>query len=159
MSEIPSQTRTIIAVTRQIRTLFQRLRQIGDAVHADIGVTASLRALLEWLSENGSQTVPQIAAAKSVSRQHVQTVADELAGMGLVEFRANPGHKRSPFVALTAKGVRRFADMRARELAMFEDLARHLDAKAAAAALKFLQELGVRLEQSQGNSNHEDIGN
>ncbi len=95
----------LIQLTRLVRLCFQRLKTLGDELHADLGLTSALRAILEAASEEGARTVPQIAAAKSVSRQHIQKHVDMLIASGHIELLPNPstsGHllsgspKRAP---------------------------------------------------------------
>ena len=105
----------LVDLIAAVRRAFQALKATGDALHADLGVTASLRAVLEQLEAHGPSTVPGVARAKNVTRQHIQQLADAGVAAGLVEARANPAHRRSPLIALTPKGVEVFAEIRARE--------------------------------------------
>jgi DNA-binding MarR family transcriptional regulator len=105
----------LIQLTRLVRLCFQRLKTLGDELHADLGLNSSLRAILEAASEVGNRTVPQIASAKSVSRQHIQKHVDMLIDSGHIAVRANPAHKRSPFIVLTSKGAKAFSEMKRRE--------------------------------------------
>ena len=111
------------SVVQETRALFQALRALADAAHAGLGVNASMRAVMESLEQNGPQTVPCIAQAKTVSRQHIQTIVDELIARGFAGARANPRHKRSSLIALTKKGKAAMADMAEREAGLFEELA------------------------------------
>ena len=52
----------------------------------------------------GPQTVPQMARARPVSRQYIQTLVNLLARQGHVDFIENPAHKRSALVRLTPRG-------------------------------------------------------
>ncbi len=129
----------LIAATRRA---FQALKATADGLHEDLGVSASLRALLEQIDAHGPATVPAIARVKKVTRQHIQQLADAGLAAGLVEARANPAHRRSPLIALTPRGAEIFAEIRARERAALAALAEELgpdftgrDAAAAAAAL------------------------
>ncbi len=110
------------AVVRETRALFQALRALADAAHAGPGINASMRAVMETLAQNGPQTVPAIAQAKTVSRQHIQTIADEAIRRGFVEVRPNPQHKRSSLIALTRNGKAAAEAMAEREVALFEEL-------------------------------------
>jgi DNA-binding MarR family transcriptional regulator len=105
----------LIQLTRLVRLCFQRLKMLGDELHADLGLSSSLRAILEAATEGGNRTVPQIASAKSVSRQHIQKHVDMLIDSGHIAARANPAHKRSPYIVLTSKGSKAFAEMKRRE--------------------------------------------
>jgi DNA-binding MarR family transcriptional regulator len=151
-----AKAREVERLIKLVRLCFQRLRAAGDALHADLGVNASLRAVLETLYELGENTVPEIARAKSVSRQHIQKIVDALASLGHVTARANPGHKRSPLIALTAKGRRLFETMRRREAGIVAALARRLDGAELAAALRTLAVLAETFPpRSDGESDDE----
>ena len=78
-------TSTLYQLTWQIRRLFQRLRTTSDELLDGTGINASQRAVLEFLHQQQPQTVPQIAQGKSVSRQHIQTVANDLLIHELIE--------------------------------------------------------------------------
>ena len=110
-------------VTRCVRACFNRLREVGDQLHQDIGITSAQRAVLETLYENGAQTVPQIARSKSVSRQHIQVIVDSLSSDALIEAVENPAHKRSPLIQLTPSARKIFAKMRRKEAKLIKELA------------------------------------
>ncbi|WP_428266250.1 MarR family winged helix-turn-helix transcriptional regulator [Haliangium sp.] len=111
------------AVIDETRRLFQLLTNTANRAYADLDITASQRAVLESLSADGAQTVPQIARAKRVSRQHIQSIANSLVRAGLVETRDNPAHQRSPLLALTPGGERCFREIQTREAAVLAELA------------------------------------
>src|SRR5262245_15202680 len=115
-------SREVEKLTQEVRHLFQVLKTLADALHKDAGLNASTRAVMEALTD-GPRTVPDIARRKSVTRQHIQLLVDELAKSDLVELRVNPAHLRSPLVALTRKGETVFAGIRKRELPLLERLA------------------------------------
>ena len=85
--------------------LFRGLRATGDAMHREIGVTSSMRGVLNTLVQHGPKTVPQLARMRPVSRQHIQKVVNSLLDEGLVQYTENPDHKRSKLVQLTTKGT------------------------------------------------------
>jgi DNA-binding MarR family transcriptional regulator len=135
----------VVRLTRLVRLCFNRMKTLGDALHADLGIPAALRAVLETLIDDGPQTVPQVAAAKSVSRQHIQKIADALIAAGHVETLDNPAHRRSSFIAATAKGRKTFAQMKRREQRIFAELATRLAGKNIAAAIAALEGLSAVL--------------
>ncbi len=49
------------ATIRILRTCFNRLKSVADEMHRDLGVTASMRAVMEALADEGQQSVPEIA--------------------------------------------------------------------------------------------------
>ncbi len=142
------QTDTLYTLIREVRTAFNRLKSFADEMNRDDRITAAMRALLEHLDTNGPGTVPNIARAKSVSRQHIQLLADALAEAGLVRFAVNPGHKRSKLVNLTAEGAAAFAAIRAREAQALADLAGVIAPGDRKAAIHALQALNAALEQA-----------
>ncbi|GJL95891.1 MAG: hypothetical protein DHS20C05_22960 [Hyphococcus sp.] len=104
-----------MSLIHEIRRSFQELGQYSNALHKDLDVNASMRAILEFLAEHGPQTTPEIAKAKSVTRQHIQTIVDQLLDGGFAEQRENPAHKRSHLIALTGKGRHIFSTIYQRE--------------------------------------------
>lgn len=84
--------------------LFHRLRIVADQIHHRGETTGALRSILRSLDKLGEQTVPQMARARAVSRQHVQALVNQLVEERLVELISNPAHKRSPLARLTPLG-------------------------------------------------------
>lgn len=136
---MPPAAKDIDRLIKLVRRCFQLLRAAGDDLHADLGMTASLRAVLESLYDGGAQTVPQIARAKGVSRQHIQKIADSLIDSGHVAARDNPDHRRSVLIALTGKGRVVFEKMRKREAGIVTELAGRLAGPGLPASLKTLE--------------------
>ena len=73
------------------------------------GVEVTWEKALNSQQRLGPQTVPTMARARNVSRQHVQKSVDGLAAGGLVSLRDNPAHRRSPIVELSDAGKALFA--------------------------------------------------
>ncbi|MDH3263428.1 MAG: MarR family winged helix-turn-helix transcriptional regulator [Paracoccaceae bacterium] len=111
----------------EIRGAFNELKAFADDANADLGVTAAMRAVLEHLAWHGPSTVPDIARTKSVSRQHIQKLADALVAASLARFEPNPAHKRSALLAPTGAGERTFATIRQREAGALARLGEGLD--------------------------------
>src|SRR5262245_17031158 len=143
---VMTSSREVEKITQEVRHLFQALKALADALHKDTGLNASTRAVMEALT-GGPQTVPDIARRKSVTRQHIQLLVDELAKSDLVELRANPAHARSPLVALTRKGESVFAGMRKREVPLLERIAAGLDARKTNLTIQTLSALRRRAEE------------
>lgn len=95
--------------------LFHRLKIVADEVHHQGETSGPLRGVLRSLDKAGAQTVPQLARARGVSRQHVQVIVNQLVAAGHVEYVANPAHRRSPFVRLTTPGKKTVDQMNRRE--------------------------------------------
>ena len=99
----------------EVRLLYQSLVQFGDAIHAGSNISMGMRAVMEYLDRNGDATVPQVARARRVSRQRIQTLVNPLLERGLVESISNPASKRSPLITLTKTGAKTILEMRRRE--------------------------------------------
>ena len=121
-----------------VRRCFQLLKTLSDEMVADLGLTASLRAVLEHLDERGPQTVPQIAEEKSVRRQSIQALVDQLHEADLVTTKANPAHRRSVLVSLTREGGTVFAKVRKRERAKLQEILQDLEDEDLATAVRVL---------------------
>ena len=100
----------------ETRLLFHALKHWAETLHADLNITAAMRGVLELLLLGGSATVPDMARARGVSRQHVQQQVDGLLERDLLERQGNPAHKRSALIALTDRGRAMIQNMRAVEL-------------------------------------------
>ena len=99
----------------EVRLLAQALRHWADELHADLGINAPMRGVLEVILLAGPTTVPGIARTRGASRQHVQQLVDALLERGLVERRGNPSHRRSFLISLTDKGRALAENIRAEE--------------------------------------------
>ena len=97
--------RGMVSLIDETRLLFHHLRRTAESLHRQGEITAGRRGVLESLHREGPRTVPQLARARPVSRQHIQKLVDPLAAEGLVELVDNPRHKRSKLVRLTAAGA------------------------------------------------------
>ena len=111
----------INAVIDETVALFHRLRAVAELVHEQGELSAGRRGILRSLDRLGAQTVPQMARARPVSRQHIQGLVNQLADEGLVEFSDNAAHKRSHLVRLTPKGKALVEHMNALEAQLFSE--------------------------------------
>lgn len=81
----------------------------GDELTRELGITSARWKVLGALAYSDSpMTVPQIAHAMGQSRQSVQRLTDVMEGLGILEYRDNPLHKRARLVALSKKGSKLF---------------------------------------------------
>jgi DNA-binding MarR family transcriptional regulator len=124
-----------------VRATFRALRAASDAMNEGRGVTAARRAVMEFLAGHGPATVPQIAEAKAVTRQHIQTSADELVAQGLAVWSDNPAHRRSRLLALSAQGTEIFEAIRREEAAYLDQVSAAMDPDTIEAGSRALQEL------------------
>ncbi len=116
------QLKAVYALSTAIRSLFHVLGDAVSTLHKSSGITAGMRAILESVIGGGPQTVPQMARARPVSRQHIQTLVNDLLVLKLVEYADNPAHRRSKVVRATQQGKRLFAQLRTEEDEAFGQL-------------------------------------
>ncbi len=132
------------SVIDETRRLFHRMRVAAEQVHRQGGMSGGRRGVLRDLDRLGPQTVPQMARARPVSRQHIQTLVDQLAAEGHVEFVQNPAHKRSHLIRLTRKGKELVEAMNRREAKILPRLRIGIpehELRTTAASLRVVREL------------------
>ena len=96
--------RALAALIDEVSALHRRLGGIVGRGNGRAPVSVGQRDILKELGRQGPRTVPQMARTRSLSRQHVQSQVNGLAGDGYVELIDNPAHKRSRRVRLTPRG-------------------------------------------------------
>lgn len=146
----------LLGLVDEVRRTHNTLTQVIDDLHADTGVSARLRAVLEYLERNGPSPVPDIARARRVSRQHIQTVVNDLRDRALVDYEPNPHHRRSHLVALTPAGAEAIAAMQEREKSALEPLVRGLDRADLDAARTTLRSLRLAMPDPASHHPAED---
>src|SRR5262249_21688611 len=112
-------------------------------------LAAGKRGILKGIELRGPQTVPQMARARPVSRQHIRASLEPLLAEGLVQYVDNPHHKRSKLVDLTQKGAARLDAINRREDEFFNALQTHFDGKEVRRAAGILRRLRDFLAQGE----------
>ncbi|MGJ8584335.1 MAG: MarR family winged helix-turn-helix transcriptional regulator [Marinosulfonomonas sp.] len=125
----------------EIRAASDELNQISTSLNDRAGITSAERSVLDSLFGKNERTVPQIANAKNVSRQHIQLLVDGLAAKGLVRHATNPTHKRSKLVLITDTGRNIIQDIRDKEAITLSELAEGLDFDTTQSATRALRDL------------------
>ncbi len=131
------------ALFAEVKALANELRKPTSPLRPDRGPATSGRNVLQILARHGPRTVPQVARQIKTSRQNVQVLVNRLQTQGLVEFTANPAHKRSDLVRLTASGQAQAAAVDEREVKLRENLpsgVSEVEVLSAAALLNMLRE-------------------
>lgn len=113
----------------QTRRLFQRLGSELESLHRGHGLSTSQRAVLEFLDRQGAQTVPEMARHHGVSRQHIQTLVNDLLRLGCVEAVPNPAHRRSSLIRMTELGRDTFRRIKTLDAAVVEAIGHGLAAE------------------------------
>jgi DNA-binding MarR family transcriptional regulator len=139
MSEVRGSS--LYAVVREVRPLVLNSVRVVEAGGRANGLSVGMRAVLEVLAEAGAVTVPELAARLELARQGVQRLVNELMGLGYVEVRDNPRHRRSVLIAVTPVGHGVFSRLRAAELEQLGGMAVECSPEEIAAAAKVLRAL------------------
>jgi DNA-binding MarR family transcriptional regulator len=129
----------------EVRLLFHRLVEVTDELHVDLDVVASERAVLESLHREGASTVPDIARARGVTRQHIQTIVNRLLDEGRVVSAPNPAHRRSSLIDLTVDGRTLIDEVLRRERSYLEHRAEPVGERALLDAAIVLADLRRRI--------------
>ncbi len=145
----------LAGVLDQARLMIHRAVVAVEAIHHGSTVSVSMRAVLEFLRREGDHTVSAIARARSVSRQHVQALVNELLDQGLVKRIDNPHHRRAPLIGLTERGADEIDEMHRRERAALEPLLHdrpNLTHERLAVAAEVLADIGALMTAHQESS-------
>ena len=110
----------IEGIINEIRLAYHSLIKAFEEVHGRQGITVGMRAVLEFIDREGLRTVPQIARARNVTRQHIQTLVNQLLDQNWLEYRKNPDHKSSSLIGLTSKGKNKINAMKKVEHALYQ---------------------------------------
>jgi DNA-binding MarR family transcriptional regulator len=100
------------AVTALVLSVFRAhgaLIAFGDELVLPLGLSSARWQVLGAIAlAERPLTVPAIARSMGLSRQAVQKQVDQMLEQELVRLEANLKHRRSPLVALTTLGQRRY---------------------------------------------------
>jgi DNA-binding MarR family transcriptional regulator len=141
------------ALTQLLLDIFRlngRLLISGDRLVADIGLTSARWQVLGAIGlAEAALPVAHVARNMGLTRQAVQRIVNELAAEGLIEFAANPHHRRAKLVLLTAEGRRLYQAALQRQMPWVNGLAGLLDKEKIATATHVIRTLIRQLEESQ----------
>ena len=136
----------LLALARDAYALWQAQNAKGIGRQE---TTSAERGVLEVLVRDGAQSVPAIARARLVSRQHIQKLVDELAKKRMVELRPNPAHKTSPLVDVTIQGERAYTAAASREAEILTSIAPDLANESLGPSISALSALVKALKSKR----------
>jgi DNA-binding MarR family transcriptional regulator len=146
MSETPSPAgNAMLDLCLEVLNAGFKLRAAGKKTDAVTAWGGGTWGLLRGLVLNGPMTVPEIARARPVARQHIQKLVNELAADGLVEMIDNPAHKRSRLVTITRKGRAHYNAVSRRIGQMTEELAAGIPVSELRQAERVVAQISGRL--------------
>ena len=115
------------------------------SLYRGLGISRSERLLLLQL-EFFEQTVPQLAAQRDMSRQHIQGLVNRLLEKQLLQSRENPEHKRSVLIALSDAGKQVLNNAQTAEQKLLSELAQRFLEEDIELTSKTLRALAALLE-------------
>ena len=124
-----------------VRRLFQAFAQASNQALTEHGITASHRAVMEFLYPEHRMTMSDVARKHNVTRQHIQVVANELLKKGLLEQHPNPASKRAPHLSLSKAGRKLFGKIRTQEAGLIEQIYSEVSDRNTQVTRKTLQSL------------------
>lgn len=127
----------------EIRLTFHALGSFASRV-GDLDTPG--RAVLEFLIRNGPTTVPEIARRRGVTRQHIQTIVNDLAERDLVTSEPNPAHQRSHLITLTRSGSERISRIISNERQLLAPFIDGIDPAQLAASTDLIGALRQHLD-------------
>jgi DNA-binding MarR family transcriptional regulator len=131
----------------ETRRLFRALAAAADAALTPLGITASDRALLEFLArETDPISVADLARKRSVSRQHIHQSLNRLPNQRWVERLPDPADARSTLLRLTDEGRSLWKEVRNIDRTVLRQLARKTDTAKVEAAAKTLRAIRETLQ-------------
>lgn len=144
------------ALTGLILELFRvnaLLLTAGDRLVAHLGLTSARWQILGAIvAAERPQPVAWIARDLGGNRQNVQRIINDLHKEGLVEFQANPHHRRAQLVVLTAKGKETFDAAMRLQAPWINSLTEGLTVKDLQAVHRVVVALREKLESNGGRS-------
>lgn len=141
----PTREQDLAAVLALLRIVPGDLAAAYQRLHESAGVNRSDLTVLERLADDGAASVPELALAQGVSRQHVQQVCNGLAAKGLIAWGENPAHRRSRLAAVTNEGYKTVDQARMRESRFMLNLAGQFSAGALDTTRRTLENLRTLL--------------
>jgi DNA-binding MarR family transcriptional regulator len=125
-----------------------QLDEAAQVLAEPSGLTAARWQVLSAVA-GAPAPAAQVARTIGLTRQAVQQTADALEGEGLIQYRANPNHKRAKLIEATALGRQRLAAAQARQIAWANRLGKRLGRASLQASLAGIRAIGAELARDR----------
>jgi DNA-binding MarR family transcriptional regulator len=135
------------SVIVRIFRLDDTLKLAANRISAPAGQTGARWQILNAL-EDAPRTVAEIARLKSVARQGVQRIVNELVAEGIVETKLSLDQGRYPRVHVTAKGQKALREIRDARRLWAEKVLAALGGGVAPEFLNFLDHFQAVVEKT-----------
>lgn len=139
-----------LAVMNGVPWLHFRLQAAGQEIGAVNAQRGGTWGMLNSVITQGPQTVPQLARARPVSRQHIQKLANDMVADGLLRFVPNPAHKRSQLIEATPKGLDAYSRMNSSLGDLADQLGEGFSKEELYMTASVLERMRAHLAQNQG---------
>ncbi|MFE7129834.1 MarR family winged helix-turn-helix transcriptional regulator [Streptomyces sp. NPDC057638] len=130
--------------------LYRRVLRAVERTAPAQGLSVGVRTVLDLLRGQGPLTVPQMSHHQALSRQFLQRMVHEAAGLRFVEIRPNPAHRRSPLIHLTDEGLAAITAVTARERAALRETGGDLTEAEVAACVRVLDQMLTLFDDGRG---------
>ena len=135
-------------LTAELGRLQGQLEDAAQLLSEPSGLTAARSQVLSAVTRVPAPAA-HVARAIGLTRQAVQQTADALEADGLIQYRANPQHKRAKLIEATALGRQRLAAVEARQVAWANRLGKRLGRASLETTLEGARALGVELARER----------
>lgn len=143
-------------VVLELFRLNNRLLASGDRLVADLGLTSARWQVLGTIAAaDRPQPVAWLARDMGANRQNIQRIVNDLEKEGLVEFRANPHHRRAQLVVLTHDGRQAYDEAMDLQTAWINRLTDGLRVSDIETTQKVITTLRRRLEDGSDGEDNE----
>lgn len=132
----------------ELARLQSQLDEAAQLLAEPSGLTAARWQVLSAVA-GAPAPAAQVARTMGLTRQAVQQTADALEAEGLIQYRANPNHKRAKLIEATALGRQRLATAQARQIAWANRLGKRLGRSALQASLAGIRAIGAELARDR----------
>jgi DNA-binding MarR family transcriptional regulator len=139
----------LVKVLDEAVALNFRLQRVAEELHRQGPASSARRGILRALSDDGPQSVPQMARNRGVTRQHVQVLVNSLIEEGLVEEAPNPAHRRSVLIRLTDEGKQAVKDNTRREAVLVKEFTADVHQRELETAFDVLHRVREFLESDR----------
>jgi DNA-binding MarR family transcriptional regulator len=132
----------------ETRRLFRVLATAADEALQPLNITASDRALIEFLArEPHPISLAELARKRSVSRQHIHQSITRLPNPRWIDKQPDPDDARSVLLHLTPEGQSLWKEIKSIDRAILRRISKHIRTYAAHAAAATLREVREALEE------------
>jgi len=134
----------------ETRRLFRELAAAADEALKPLNITASERALIEFLSkESAPISLTELARKRSVSRQHIHQSLNRLRKPDWIEKLPDPNDARSILLRLSDEGRALWKEIRGIDRILLRKIARRMNTARVQAATDTLREIREALQKGK----------